>query len=528
MTLPTYPVDRRPWVPVLSHEGELEVLSLRDVLSQAHRLRDIAVPTPPAASAILRLLYLLTARVTRLDQHTVPGDDRDWQSRRFALARASAFPADTGFDTEAVDEYFDRYEDRWDLYSPVRPWMQDIRLVTEARKIGVNRFDPTRPRDNSPVWFRHTHKGHAPAIPTAQAIQWLLVTHLYGPGGGGGTRTVSRQRADGTGHVVSDQYMSSGPLRAALTYYPLGRSLFETLVIGLPDPGAAPEPGTDVALWEREGPPDPLAPPPPVTSPAGLLLGRSRHAVLLHPDPSGDTVVDARITWAFKEPHPPILGRDPYTIRERTKQGEWKDRRADATRALWRDLDALLADSEDHTRPDTVTGIHTLPPEVRDHVRVRAHGVHQDRKSVDRQWITSTTPPLFIWLEEHDPDYAHGAAVLRSAAETVAGVLRSALRQEYRSLSIANSRPDDKDVPWVAAALTWYWPRAEERFWELFHARDFVEPYRAFTALAEDAVAEATDHLAHQAAVARAQAQVIRYLRNHAAKKEPRNDKEPQ
>ncbi|MDU0289569.1 type I-E CRISPR-associated protein Cse1/CasA [Saccharothrix longispora] len=521
MTTPSYPVDTDCWLPVLTARGEHDTLSLREVMLRAHELRDIAVPIPPAASAVLRVLYVLAARISALDTAPDSGKSEDWLAHRRSVVTTGRFRL------EAVNAYFDAHRDRWDLFSPTHPWMQDPQLLDQARQVGINRLDPTRPRDNSPVWFKHTHHGHAPAIPTPEAILWLLTTHQYGPGGGGGTRTVTRREPDGSERTVSDQYMSSGPLRAALTHYPLGRTLFETLVLGIPDPTAAAEPGRDVAPWERDELPDPLGPPPPITSPAGLLLGRSRHALLLHPDHTGDFVVDARITWAFKQPHPPLAGNDPYTIRERDQKDGWRDRRADADRALWRDLDALLADSDHHTRPDTVRSIqYNLPPAVRDNVRVRAHGVDQDRQASDRQWFTATTPPLFAWLAEQDRNYARGAELLRTAAETVAGVLRSALSRQYRSLGIASAGPAKGDVPWVATAMTHYWPRAEDLFWEYFHRKDFAEPVRAFTVIAEEATVAATSHEAHQPAVARAQAGVLRYLRNHAAKKEPRKDKD--
>ncbi|MBW4717329.1 type I-E CRISPR-associated protein Cse1/CasA [Saccharothrix obliqua] len=525
MSSPSYPVDSRPWVPVLTGDGTCEPLSLRDLFLRAHELRDIAVPVPPAASAVLRLLYVITARITDLDLKSVERGSVD-SSGWLALRRDAVEKGE--FDPTHVRAYFDDPRYQWDLFCAERPWMQDSRLRTEARPIGINRLDPTRPRDNSPVWFKHTYHGHAPAIETPEAILWLLTTHLYGPGGGGGTRTVTGTLPDGTAATVSDQYMSSGPLRAALTHYPLGRNLFETLIAGLPDPVNPPERGEDRAPWEHDELPDPLGSPPPITSPAGLLLGRSRHAVLLHPDPTGEYVVDARITWAFKQPHVELVGSDPYTIRQRDKQGGWQDRQADADRAQWRDLDALLADSDHRTRPDTVRMIqHNLPPAVRDSLRVRVHGVDQDRQATDRQWFTATTPPLFAWLAEQDRNYARGAELLRTAAETVAGVLRSALNTQFRMLTGGGGGgPGKRDAPWVASAMTHYWPHAETLFWERFHDQDFTEPVRAFTGIAEKSMAAATDHEAHQPPVARAQARILRYLRNHAAKKEPREDKD--
>ncbi|MCA1188772.1 MULTISPECIES: type I-E CRISPR-associated protein Cse1/CasA [unclassified Saccharopolyspora] len=512
MPVPSYDVRDQPWIPVRTLDRATETISLRDLLHRAHELRDLAITIPPAASAVLRVLYTLAARITQLDQSSAAQNPEWWERHRRATFSRGRF------DPDAVDTELGRVPDRWDLFDATHPWMQDPRLHSEAGPVGINRLDPRRPADNSPVWFRHTHRGNAAPIPTPEAILWLLVHHLYGPGGGGGTRTVDSPE---TGEQVSDQYMSAGPLRAALTHYPLGRTLFETLVAGIPAKPKDIEPGEDLAPWERDELPAPLHEPPPITWPAGLLCGRGRHALLLRPDPSGQWVTDARITWAFKKPATPI--NDPYCIVERKSTGEWNARRTDADRALWRDIDALLADSEFHRRPDIIASAFRLPPDVARELRVRVHGIDQDRQATDRQWITATTPPLFPWLAENDNDAAHGAAVLRAAAETVEGVMRHALRQAYQSLTATGMRPSGGEVPWIQPARAFYWPRAEELFWERMYAepRDFTRPFHAFTVIAVHAVEHATDHDAHQTAVARAVAGAVKYLNNHARKKEP-------
>ncbi|MEV0051037.1 type I-E CRISPR-associated protein Cse1/CasA [Saccharopolyspora shandongensis] len=512
MASPSFDVRDERWIPVRTTNGDIRMVSLRELLHEAHEIADLAITFPPAAAAVLRLLYTITARITTLDQPSTTGDPHQWEQQRFSVFSQGHI------DPDSIDDYLDSQPDRWDVFDEQRPWMQDARLSDEASLVGINRLDPRRPADNSPVWFRHTHRGNAAPIPTPEAILWLLVHHLYGPGGGGGTRTVT---SNGSGKTVSDHYMSAGPLRSALTHYPLGRTLFETLIAGIPARPKDAEPGEDLAPWERDTVPAPLEAPPPVTWPAGLLCGRGRHALLLQPDETGKWVTDARITWAFKESAPSV--NDPYCIIQRTRTGDWTARRTDADRALWRDIDALLADSEFHRRPDIITSAFRLPPKVARTLRVRAHGVDQDRQATDRQWITATTPPLFPWLAEQEPDAAYGAAALRASAETVEGVLRSALRQAYQSLTLDNSRRAGGDVPWVRPALAHYWPRAERLFWDRMYAqpRDFTNPIRAYTDLAVEAVYTAADRDAHQITVARAVAGAVRFLQNHAAKKEP-------
>lgn len=486
-----------PWVPVFSEDGDVRELSLRQVLHQAQTIRDLAVSVPPAASALLRVLYTVTARVTGLDD---PQADRSaWERRRNTVLQAGSL------DHAAVDHYLDdRTGDRWDVFDPQRPWLQDPRLATQASPVGINRLDPTRPRDRSPVWFRHTHVGHAPSIPAPQAVQWLLVQHFYGPGGGGGARTIGD---------FSDHYLTSGPLRGVLTHYPLGRTLFETLVTGIP-PCPAVEPGEDRAPWECDEFPDPLGPAPAATWPAGVLVGRARHATLLHADADGD-VIDCRLTWAFKKSHTPVC--DPYTIQQRSKTGEWRARDAKAGVGVWRQMDAWVADTAEHQRPSILAAAMTLPGPVRDALRVRVHGVDQDRQATDRQWFTDTSPEILRWFDDMNPPAARGITALREAADDVANTLRYALNGAYRSLTNSAARPERAaaDAPWTGQAVRQYWHNAESLFWRRMQTEDFTEPYRACAHVALDAVEATTRTKQHHPPVAREIARACHRLRRY-------------
>ncbi len=493
------------------HEG-VRWVGLRELFACAHDLTDLSVTVPPAAAAVLRVLYTIAARVTGLDAATTAAE---WAARRRDVIKVGRF------DERQIDDYFARHDDRWDLFDQTWPWLQDPRLASEAELKSANVLDPTRPGDNSPIWWRHTHDGHAPAIPVAEALQWLMIHHFYGSGGTGGSRTVG---------ATSSQHMSAGPLRATLTFSPLGTNLFETIIAGLPSPSSVPDhQGDDSAPWEAATRHDPLTLPPRVTWPAELLVGRSRHALLLVPDDPGTAVTGCYLTWAWKQRHAPI--EDPYMIQNRRADGDWQPRTADATRAVWRDVDALLADRADHQRPAILTAALSLPDRLQDTLRVRAHGFDQDRRAVNTAWFTATTPPLLTYMTEHEPERANGATALHEAAEDIAGVMRSSLRTAYRSLGTGESpkKRSADDVPWIAPAENFYWPAAETLFWTSLEASAFDEPHRAYARLAVGAVNAATRHVGHQPAVAREVAGVIRYLYNFAAKKNPRQatTKEP-
>ena len=496
--------------PVAHPSNGVEWVGLRDLLLRAHEFTDLAVTIPPAEVGMLRVLYTVAARITGLDQvpRGAPSTVGVWNAKRVEVLRAGRFSE------ERVHEYLDRYAGRWDLFDRERPWWQDPRLAAEADQKSVNVLDPTRPGDNSPVWWRHTHAGHAPVIPVAEALQWLLVHHYFGSGGTGGTRRVG---------TIASQHMSAGPLRAALVFSRLGRSLFETLVTGIPSPSTVDDPWrNDQAPWESTELNNPLTTPPEASWPAGVLTGRSRHALLLVPDDAHKHVVGCYLTWGWKPRH--IPHPDPYTILDRGHDGEWRPRHASTSRALWRDVDALLGARVDAKRPEVLTSALFLPDVLRDGQRARAHGFDQDTKTINRGWFTAITPPLLAWMREHDQERAEGARDLHEAAEDVAAVMTSALRTAYRNLGTGTSGRDDrsKGIPWVASAAEAYWPAAGTLFWQAIDKAEFDEPYRRYTRLALNAVAEATQPQAHLPAVAREISKAVRYLHNFANKKTPR------
>lgn len=279
-----------PAAPVVDHDGVVEdMVGFRDVLLHAHEIIDLAVPIPAAAAYLLLVLYTLTARVTGLDQAT---HQREFEQRRTTVARAGRL------DPDALRAYLDadNQAGRWELFDQAWPWLQDPRLVEQAERKNINAIVATRPGQHSPIWWQHTWDERAPALEAEGALYWLLAQHGYGSGGTGGVR-----RINGTG----DQHMSAGPLRGTISFYPLGCNLFQTLVAGIPAPATATGTGTDLAPWETTELPDPLSQPPIATWPAGLLLGQSRHAILLVPDSAGRCAEHCYFTWAYKKRHPP-------------------------------------------------------------------------------------------------------------------------------------------------------------------------------------------------------------------------------
>jgi CRISPR system Cascade subunit CasA len=303
--------------------------------------------------------------------------------------------------------------------------------------------------------------------------------------------------------------MTAGPLRSRISFHPLGANLFESLILGIPNPGGehARRPDIDLAPWEDGGCPDPLGLPPTRQGLSGPLTGQFRHALLLQPSPDGTQVTDARITWAWRMPTAEI--HDPYLIYDTSRgSGAPFARYAKADRAIWRDLDALLLreTGSGETRQPAVFG-DLLDTSLTESLRVRAFGFHQDGQAADTQWFTASTPPVLTVRDPGDAELEFSDALdigtAREAAEQVGSNLSQALRRAWFTLSDPEDgrgkmRKESGDGPWVAQGMSLYWPQAETVFWKIVRERDFDYPSNAFIRAALSAYNELTDRHARR------------------------------
>ncbi|MEU9146567.1 type I-E CRISPR-associated protein Cse1/CasA [Streptomyces sp. NPDC048349] len=517
-----YSLIEEPWIPIRwrpdAAGGPLpERLGFQELLLRAQDIAGLAVADAPAHAALLRVLYALTARVTGLD-----AGGADWNERREDVLDEGHLPARLAGGQGGVEGYFTHWRQRFFVFDPAggRPWMQDARLARQcdpANTAGVNKLIVTRPAGNNHAWFRHGSDAR-PDLPTVpEAVLNLLVWHYWGPSGRCSSREVAGVKtASGT----------AGPLRTALSYHPEGDSFFETLLAGLMPPRSSDRPERDLCPWEWEELPDPDALPPLLQGPCSRLTARSRHALLLvpldnspaagTPSPSASTrhtaapsppaglpsgpapapellVADAYITWAYRLPGTPR--DDDFLIWQTSQQGNRYPRPADASRGLWRDLDALLllkpAGSAQPVRPAV---FHTAQ-EVTDRLRVRALGFDQDGQAKDHQFIDASTPLVFHLVEERAPHTAPAVGQLRQLGETYGWRLERAVRRAWTAYM--NDLKSDA-TSWLTDAAGRYWPRAEREFWDRFAGLDrgqnpqdpgldTAQARKAFLRLAEEA-----------------------------------------
>ncbi|QVQ51552.1 type I-E CRISPR-associated protein Cse1/CasA [Spiractinospora alimapuensis] len=478
-------------------------IGLEALLRDAHNYSGMELPLPPAMAGLYRILALLAARVTGLDDYD---REHEWQVARDQVL------AEGAFDAEAITAYFDDYRDRFELFDAKRPWGQDPRLRDECDKSsGINKLVWGRPAGRTQVWLRHVDDREARPVPAAEAVHHLIATLYYGPSG-----LCSRRTANG----VTAGNSAAGPLRGALSIHPVGRTLFETIVLNIPFVSSEIE--GDPAFWERDELRDPTFAPDPGNGLAGVLTNQVQHAVLLYPSDDGQSVVDATVTWGARPPRDGATPKnpDPFQVYVTTKDGREFARSADASRAVWRDVDPILQDTERDagrtTRPKIITTF-SRALRGRPDLRIQVFGFDQDRQARDKAWFTAETPPVLHWLSAEPEQAGDDKKVSRvlnhlraatDAAEDTGWQLERTLTQVGRECGLVGGSTGGDRAPWNELSMARYWRRAEAVFWDAVTGDAPVTPNR-FISVALQVYDTATDDYRHRPRVARAVARNV-------------------
>ncbi|MFJ7124039.1 type I-E CRISPR-associated protein Cse1/CasA [Streptomyces albogriseolus] len=464
---PTQNIFEEPLIPVRwtshaeSEHGAEQLpteIGVLELLLRSHDIECLAIAEAPAHSALLRVLYALTSRVTGLDEARNGPDD--WLERREEILADGALPEDR------ITAYAETYRDRFFLFdtSPDgRPWMQDPRLVQQcdaASTAGVNKLVVTRPSGNNHAWWKHHLDTRPGPLSASEALLNLLTWHYYGPSGRCSSREVNGAKSASA---------TAGPLRSALSYHPEGSTLFETLLAGLVPPEETVDPQQDRCPWEWDELPDPEGPPAALAGPCSRLTAASAHALLLVPDEDDPRLVrDAYITWAYRKGRG-ARPQDDYLIWQMSKQGNVYPRPADSQRALWRDVDALLLIDPPGVAQPRRPRVFEWAVELPLDLSVHALGFEQDGQAKDTQFVDSVTPPVLDFAEKRSARSKPAVGRLRAMGERFGNRLDRALRRAWRAYV---NDPKDSAEAWAQEGAARYWPAAETEFWNRFRALD--------------------------------------------------------
>lgn len=429
----TYDVVIEPWIPVLTDSGELREMGLQELLCKAHTLRGVQDPAPTVEFGLYRLLTALVLDIFASDSTAALTD----------LLDAGAF------DSAAVDAYFARYADRFDLFHPKFPFLQTGGMTTEPAK-PLAALLPFLPSGTAASHFHHAPEAEFGVSP-AVAARLLTMQSPFMTAGGAGL---------------------SPSLNGAPPWYVLlsGRNLFETLCLNVPVDPYVPQGLTNTPpAWRNEQ--APTGDRCTRTSLREALTWRPRRIQLV-PGGPGRCTLTGRETPTLIQTMKFTAGascaletwRDPAAAYRLSKDGALILRPQEG-KAIWRDTGPLALlhagthgrseDTIQYARPRLVDQFAELSGDQwwsgQPDLKLTVYGMRTDLKMKVFEWQRETLS-LPVPLIVHGP-FGLDAQAAIDKADAVASGLRAAIKKAYEREGKDNPQALDESI------------EAARRFW---------------------------------------------------------------
>lgn len=335
---------REPWIRVMRPDTTVDELPLPQVLTRSHEYISLAGEMPTQDAAMLRLLLaVLHAVFTRVNENGISAplqNEDDALDRWEALWNRGRIPA------APVEEYFLRYEERFWLFHPERPFWQ-----APAAKIGTEysaaKLNGEMSESSNKNRLFPARTGEAKRTLTfAEAARWLLYVNGFDD-------TSAKPKGKDLPSVGAGWLGKLGLIWAR------GRNLFETLMLNLVLVNAeerAPW-ASSVPIWELEAVREQeRVQIPLLLDQAALLTLQSRRLLL---DRQEDQVTGFRLLGGDFFPRKNAFVEQMTLWRpivEKKNIVGYQPVRHDPARKLWREFSAMTeqSDQEGHC-PGVIT-----------------------------------------------------------------------------------------------------------------------------------------------------------------------------
>lgn len=306
---PHFNLIDEPWIPCLMPNTCLQEFGLQEVLLRAPEIREIFHTSPLVVTAVHRLLLAI------LHRNFGPENLAAWKE---LWERGS-------FDAQVLQQYFDRWRERFFLFHPERPFYQ-VPKMEDAKVHPVQLLALEAAAGNNPTLFDHHFTGLPANFSPAQAACYLLARQAYSIGFG----------------KSKPFYFSDSPLIRGYSISILGDNLFQTLTLNLlPVNREQPFPvtGDDLPTWELPQLPNPDPRGNLITGFISYLTWQSRRIHLI-PEGNPPVVRFCQIQQGWKLPE--LAPLDPFKSYRRDEKQGMVSRSLSPERAVWRDSHTLL------------------------------------------------------------------------------------------------------------------------------------------------------------------------------------------
>lgn len=329
---------KEPWICVIRADGGPAKLSLTEVLTQAHQIRDLAGESKTQDSAMLRLLLaVIYAVFSRVNEQ---GLAEEVETVREALRRWAALWDLGEFPQEPIQNYFAQWQERFWLFHPERPFYQIPELqgtTNPAKKLNGALVESSNKTQLFSLWNGERKN----RLTYDEAARWLVFLQGFG---------------DTAAKKPSPKLSWLGSIGLIMAK---GESLFETLMLNL----VLWKDGTErweegVPSWEEELPKEKLREISIPYNQAALLTVQCRRVLLQREDAWVTSYVEAAGDYFPKE----NAFCEQMTlwdgIKERGQIIGYRPRAHQPSRQMWRDFSVLMG--QDVRKPGIVAWIGLL------------------------------------------------------------------------------------------------------------------------------------------------------------------------
>lgn len=267
--IPSLPLHNDGYEWILAHygDGSKKNIHLKELFLNAHKIKRVELKEASSTAALYRILLSISYRL--LPENDFPQDRDEWNEFKGDL-----LVENEGFDPDAVEKYFDEFEDRFYMIHPTFPFMQDPSLYKfynqkasvledEDRRKGIAN-DATTIRTVYPLspstnkqggekvsWGLPEEEVYSVKLPAGERISLLMTSLLHHSYSHSATNRGTKSYENSPSTKNNDAYHKAHYYRCAIHYIPQGDSLFQTLIVPL-DFVKQEILATDLPIWEEE------------------------------------------------------------------------------------------------------------------------------------------------------------------------------------------------------------------------------------------------------------------------------------
>jgi CRISPR system Cascade subunit CasA len=418
------------WIPVVMQNWQQREVSLVELFRIWETVREIQADNPPTTLAIHRLLLAILHRA-----YHGPKNVDHWEEIR----------EDNG---KAAIAYLEKWRDRFDLFDPEHPFMQNVEIAAEAA--GDVYLAHVLHGNNTSTVFCHEHQWSSASLTIPESARLVLRIHSFDTGG-------RKMGATDSAAVL--------PMMDAANVLVRGNSLYETLLLNLMEYDPAREKpsvvtGDDIPCWERQ------YQKPKERIPVGYvdyLTYQWRRVKLFV---QGDKVMQVAVHPGDRIPKDVASSQwecgIAYTM---TSKGAMTVR-LKLERSLWRDSAVFLQSAETSLRPRILDWVAELKAEklVEPNVHLQVLGLNVDNAK-PLGWSDQQFAAPFGYLSNKQLWDALSRAI--AIAEDHQQIFRSFRGSPYHALAEALKNHDAGSFAATLDGESRYWSAMDQAFQSL-------------------------------------------------------------